>query len=142
MNYRIGNHNELLKPDRKCFYCGDTSSFEHCFANCDWLRHDKVDLKALLTDDDSIKLEFKKLRDIYDDIERDALRADCTGKKLTIDLDGVVGDAVVLSRLSNSSIYKCQCVLTGDILTIDIGKLLSIGKISLSRGGAHDLENT
>ena len=36
----------------------------------------------------------------------DSLQADCTGKKLTIELDGIVGDTVVLSRFANTSVYN------------------------------------
>ena len=34
----LGNHVDLLKPERVCFYCGEPTSFEHCFANCEKLQ--------------------------------------------------------------------------------------------------------
>ena len=71
----------------------------------------------------------------------DSLQADCTGKKLTIKLDNIVGDVVVLSRFSNfTSIYKCQCVLTGETLNLDLGKLLQDGKVTLTRGATQEVE--
>ena len=66
-----------------CFYCGEPTSFEHCFAKCEKLQ-ENVDLDVLLSDSDSIKTEFEKLRRIYDQTVFDSLQADCTGKKLTL----------------------------------------------------------
>ena len=75
----LGNHVDLLKPGRVCFYCGEPTSFKHCFANCDKLQ-EKVDLEVLLTDSDAIKTEFEKLRRIYDQTVLESLQADCSGK--------------------------------------------------------------
>ena len=142
----LGNHVDLLKPDRRCFYCGEQNSFEHCFAYCENTEHshncEAVNLETLLSDEDSIKSEFNKLKNIYDQTVLDSLKVDCTGKKLTINIDGVVGDCIVLARFANSSVYSCRCVLTGTTLNLDIGKLLNKGKISLSRGGAHEADFT
>ena len=64
-----------------------------------------------------------------------------TGKKLTVRLDDIVGDVVVLSRFSNfTSIYKSHCVLTGETLNLDLGKLLQDGKVTLTRGATQEVE--
>ena len=72
----------------------------------------------------------------------ESLKADCTGKKLTINIDSVVGDCIVLERFANTSVYSCRCVLTGTTLNINLGKLLNEGKNSLSRGGSHEPDFT
>ena len=123
-----------------CFYCGEPTSFKHCFGECDKIQGE-VDLEVFLSRPDNIKTEFEKRRSIYDRTMIESLQADCTGKKLTITLDNIVGDVVLLSRFSNfTSVYKCQCVLTGETLNVDLGKLLQDGKVTLTRGATQEVE--
>ena len=72
--------------------------------------------------------EVAKMKSVFQDFNRGTLLGDCVGKTITICSDGVIGDALVVSR-SSDAVFNCLCLLTKVHINLDLKQLLREGNL-------------